>query len=242
MTNGLGIELERRNSTEDPIKVLFQISRALVGKQSLDEILQQIVIRTADLIESKICSLMLLDEKKENLVIRATQSLSGAYRGKPPIPIGQSISGRAVLMREVQQSEDVTNDPGYGFPEIARREGLKSLLSVPMMIEDEVVGVLNCYTDRKKVFSDDEIRLVQTIANHAAIAIEHMRMTVERQAAQAALETRKSVDQAKRVLMNRYQMTEESAHRMIQKMSMERNKPLREIADAIVVAAELPRK
>lgn len=241
MSNSPEVQGERQRA-EDPIRVLFQISRALLGKQSLDEILQQIVIRTADLIGSKICSLMLLDEKKEKLVIRATQSLSTAYRGKPAIPVGQSISGRAVLMRAVQQSEDVTVDPSYSFPEIAKREGLKSLLSVPMMIEDEVIGVLNCYTDEKKVFSRDEIRLVQTITNHAAIAIEHMRMVAEREAAKTALETRKSVDQAKRILMNRYQMTEEGAHRMIQKMSMERNKPLREIADAISVAADLPRK
>ena len=227
-------------SVDKQIEVLFQISRALVGKQSLDEMLQQIVIRTADLIDSKICSLMLLDEKKENLVIRATQSLSAAYRSKPPIPVGQSVSGKAVQTKKVYQVKDVTSDPSYGYPVIARQEGLQSLLSVPMMIGDEVIGVLNCYTAEQRHFSPTEIQLVQTIANHAAIAIEHMRVVAEKTQMKAMLETRKSLDQAKRILMQRYRMSENDAHHLLQKMSMERNKPLREIADAIVLAAELP--
>ena len=225
-----------------PIEVLFQISRSLVGKQSLDEILQQIVIRTADLIDSKICSLMLLDETKEYLVIRATQSLSPAYRGKPPIRVGQSISGKAVKTKKVLQTEDVTNDPVYSFPEIARQEGLKSLLSVPMMVGDEVIGVLNCYTEEARHFSPSEIQLVKTIANHAAIAIEHMRVVKEQAEAQSALETRRSTDQAKRILIQRYHLTEDDAHRLLQKMSMERNRPLKEISDAIILAVELPDK
>ena len=56
------------------LEVLFELSRALVGKQSLNEILHQIVIRTADLIDSKICALMLLDATKTELVIRETQN------------------------------------------------------------------------------------------------------------------------------------------------------------------------
>ena len=222
------------------IDVIYQISRALVGKQSLDEILQQIVIRTADLIDSKICSLMLLDDKKENLVIRSTQSLSAAYRSKPPIHVGQSISGKAVQTKKVYQVKNVTSDPLYGYPTIARQEGLKSLLSVPMMIGDEVIGVLNCYTAEERHFSVTEVQLVQTIANHAAIAIEHMRVVAEKTTIKAALDTRRSLDQAKRILIQRYRMSEEDAHHLLQKMSMERNKPLREISDAIILAAELP--
>lgn len=227
-------------STEKQIEVLFQISRALVGKQDLDEILHEIVIRTADLIDSKICSLMLLDEKKEHLVIRATQSLSATYRDKPPIRVGRSISGKVVQSKKVLQTEDVTTDPAYGYPAIAKQEGLRSLLSVPMMIADEVIGVLNCYTAEPRHFSPPEIQLVQTITNHAAIAIEHMRVVAEQMEAKAALETRKSADLAKRILMQRYRLTEEDAHRLLQKMSMERNKPLREISDALILAAELP--
>ena len=221
------------------LEVLYQISRALVGKQDLDAILQQVVHMTAQLIGSKICSLMLLNEKKGELVIRATQSLSLAYREKPPIRVGQSVSGKVVVRKEPIQVLDVTKDPLYEYPAIARQEGLKSLLCVPLLVADKAIGVLNSYTEQEKNFSKEEVQLVQTVANQAAIVIEHARLIGEEAQARLALETKKAVDAAKRSLMKCRKMSEEEAHRFIQKTSMEKNKPQKEIAEAILMAAEL---
>ena len=221
------------------LEVLYQISGALVGKQDLDAILQQVVSMTAGLVGSKICSLMLLNAKKDELVIKATQSLSTLYRDKPPIKVGQSVSGKVVEKKHAIQVEDVTESPIYGYPEIARQEGLKSLLSVPLLLSEKVIGVLNCYTEEERTFSKEEIQLVQTIANQVAMAIEHVRLIGEEAEARLALETKKAIDGAKRVLMKRHKLTEEDAHRFIQKASMDRNKPQKEIADAIVLSAEL---
>ena len=221
------------------LEILYQVSRALVGKQDLDAILQQVVSMTAGLVDSKICSLMLLNGKKDELVIKATQSLSTAYRDKPPIKVGQSVSGKVLEKKHAMQVEDVTESPLYHYPDIARQEGLKSLLSVPLLLSDKVIGVLNCYTEEAKTFSKEEIQLVQTIANQAAMAIEHMRLVSEEAQSRLALETKKAIDGAKRVLMKRHKMSEEDAHRFIQKASMDRNKPQKEIADAIVLSAEL---
>ena len=221
------------------LEVLYQISRALVGKQDLDAILQQVVSMTAELVGSKICSLMLINKKKDELVIKATQSLSTAYRDKPPTKIGQSVSGRVVEKKHAIQVLDVTKDPIYNYPEIARQEGLKSLLSVPLLLSDKVIGVLNCYTEEEKVFSKEEIQLIQTIANQVAIVIEHVRVVSEEAEIRLALETKKAIDGAKRVLMKRHKMSEEDAHRFIQKASMDKNKPQKEIADAVILSAEL---
>ena len=223
------------------LEVLYQISRALVGKQNLDAILQQVVSMTAGLVGSKICSLMLLNQKKDELVIKATQSLSTAYRDKPPIKVGQSVSGKVVEKKQAIQVVDVTTSPVYSYPEIARQEGLKSLLSVPLLLSDKIIGVLNCYTEEEKNFSKEEIQLVQTIANQVSIMIEHVRLVSEEAEARASLEAKKSIDGAKRVLMKRHRMNEEDAHRFIQKASMDKNKPQKEIADAIVLSVELGR-
>ena len=221
------------------LEVLYQISRALVGKQDLDAILYQVDNMTADLAGSKICSLMLLNEKKDELVIKATQSLSTAYRDKPPIRVGQSVSGRVMEKKQPIQVRDVSQDPLYSYPDIARQEGLRSLLSVPLMLSDKVIGVLNCYTEEEKVFSKEEIQLIQTVANHAAVVIEHGRAVAEEAGARLALETKKAIDNAKRVLMKRRKMSEEEAHRFIQKASMDKNKPQKEIAEAILIAGDL---
>ena len=221
------------------LEVLYQISRALIGKQDLDAILYQVVNMTADLAGSKTCSLMLLNGKKDELAIKATQSLSTAYRDKPPIRVGQSVSGRVMEKKQPIQVRDVSQDPLYSYPEIAKQEGLRSLLSVPLMLSDKVIGVLNCYTEEEKVFSKEEIQLIQTVANHAAVVIEHGRAVAEEAEARLALETKKAIDSAKRVLMKRHKMGEEEAHRFIQKTSMDKNKPQKEIAEAILIAADL---
>lgn len=223
------------------LEVLYQISRALVGKQDLDAILQQVVSMTAELAGSQICSLMLLDSKNDELIIKATQSLSTAYREKPPIKVGQSVSGMVVKKKQAIQVADVTKDPAYRYPGIARQEKLKSLLSVPLAVSDRTIGVLNCYTKEEKVFTVEEIQLVQTVANQAAMVIEHTRLVSEEAQARLALETKKAVDGAKRVLMKRRGMAEEAAHKFIQRASMERNKPRKEIAEAILMAAKLER-
>lgn len=221
------------------LDTLFRISRSLVGKQSLDDVLDQIVNLTADLVSSKICALMLLDEKGDSLVIKATQSLSPAYKNKLPVKVGESISGRVIKNRTPIQVRDVIADERYSYGEVARSEGLKSLLSVPMLVGEIPIGVLNCYTVDEKEFTDTEIKLVQTIANQAAMSIEHTRI-VEREAqARLALETRKIVDQAKRLLMKSSNLSEEDAYRKIQKLSMAKGKPLKDIATAMLLAVEL---
>jgi signal transduction protein with GAF and PtsI domain len=232
-----GVGMMNHNNRQ--IEVLYHISRALAGKCSLDEILGQVVRMTAELVDSKICALLLFDETKTNLLIRATQSLSPAYLGKGPIPVGYSVVGRVVEIREAIQVADVTADPRYRYPEIARNEGLKSLLSVPLFMQDRVIGALNCYTEAVREFSPEEIQLVQIVANQAAAVIEHGRVSVEEAEARQELETRKSVETAKRELMKRRGFNEQDAHRFIQKTSMSRGRPLKETAEALMMALTL---
>jgi len=221
------------------LDTLAQVSKAVASERYLDEILQLIVTVTAELMGSKICSLMLLDEAKQVLVIKATQALSPAYRNKPPIHMGQSVSGRAVKERRPISILDVTQANGYVYPEIAAREGLKSLLSVPMMIKEQATGVLNLYTTTEHQFSEDEIRVLSTIANQAAVAIEHTRLLEQSVALQKSLEDRKLIEKAKGVLMQDYRLSEAEAFRTLQKQSMEKRKTMREIAEAILLAREL---
>ena len=233
-------EAARRRRRE--LDTLAQVSEAVVSERYLDEILQLTVTVTAELMGSKICSLMLLDEAKQTLVIRATQALSPAYRHKPPIKVGQSVSGRAVNERRPIRVSDVTKDRGYMFPDLARREGLRSLLSVPMVMQDRVIGVLNCYTAQEHRFSDEETRVLSTIANQAAVAIEHTRALEQAVALQQSLNERKLLEKAKGILIEELRCSEAEAFRTLQKQSMQKRKTMREIAEAVLLARELKGK
>lgn len=221
------------------LEALAQVSEAVVSARYLDEILQLIVAVTAELMGSKICSLMLLDETKQLLVIKATQALSPAYRNKPPIPVGQSISGLAVKQRRPMAVLDVTKNARYGFPEIAQREGLRSMLSVPMAMQDRVIGVLNCYTAHEHLFSHEEVRILSTIANQAAVAIAHTRVLEQAVALKKSLEERKLIERAKGILMEELRLSEAEAFRRLQRQSMETGKPMSQIAEAVVLAQDL---
>jgi GAF domain-containing protein len=194
---------------------------------------------TAEMLGSKICSLMLLDDKGKELKIEATQSLSEAYRSKPPVKVAGSVSGRAIQEKRPVVVEDVTQDPQYAYPDIARKENLKSLIIVPMLTKEKPIGVINCYTSERHTFTDEEIQLMQAVANQAAIAIEHTRAVEQAMAAQEALETRKLIERAKGILMRRQSLSEEAAYRVIQRQAMDRRKSMKEVAEAVVLSEEI---
>lgn len=221
------------------LQTIAQLSSSIVSNNYLHDILQMIVTMTAQLMGSKICSLMLLDEATQELRIAATQSLSSEYRKKPPIHVGQSISGRAIQNKKPISVLDVTKDPSYGFPAIARAEGLKSMLAVPMLIKEKPIGVLNCYTTTEHYFSDEEINIIQMIANQAAVAIENTRLFKESQAAIDALESRKLVDRAKVILMKEKKLSEPEAFQFIQRQAMNLRRTMKEIAEAIILNQQI---
>ena len=221
------------------IETLSQVSETVTSNRLLDDILQLIVTMTAQMMNSKICSIMLLDQPRGDLRIVATQSLSEQYRLKPNLKVGQSISGRAVQERRPMIVQDVTRDKDYMYPDMAKKEGLCSLLSVPMLVRDKAVGVINSYTSKPHHFSTEEVKLMQAIANQAAIAIEHATLIEKSFEMQEVLAVRKLVEQAKGHLMRSKKLSEEEAFRLIQRQSMDMRKSMREIAEAIILAGQI---
>jgi signal transduction protein with GAF and PtsI domain len=221
------------------LDLLSEISRTIVSDYYLKEILQLIVTMTAQVMESKICSIMLLDEKKQELVIASSQSLSKEYLTKKNLKVGQSISGKVVKEKRPITVLDVTKESGYMYPNVAKKEGLVSMLCVPMMIKERVIGVINSYTQHQYKFSEEEVGILQAIANQAAVAIENTRLDQEILAAKEALETRKVVERAKGVLMRELNVSEDEAYRKIHKKSMDLRKSMKDVADAIMVAYDI---
>ncbi len=113
------------------------------------------------------------------------------------------------------------------------------MLAVPMLIKDKPIGVLNCYTATEHVFSEEEINIIQTIANQSAVAIENTRLLKESKTAIDALETRKFVDRAKGILMKDKKLTEPEAFQFIQRQAMNLRRTMKEIAEAIILNQQI---
>lgn len=223
------------------LETLSQVSETVASNRLIEDVLQLIVTMTAQLMNSKICSIMLVDQDSGELRIAATQSLSEAYRRKPPLKVGQSMSGRAVQDQQPVYVPDVTAEDGYFYRDLAKQEGLHSLLSIPMLMKDNPIGVINVYTSTYHTFTDEEVKTLQAIANQSAVAIEHTRLLEKSFEMQEALEVRKLVERAKGFLMISKGLSEPEAFRLMQRQSMNLRKSMREIADAIILAEELQR-
>lgn len=227
------------NTRARELNLLHRISQVLGFDLSLSDVLQVIVSVTADLMESKIVSILLYDEANRSLSIAATQSLSPAYRDKPSVAVDASVSGKALLAKQPQVIADVQTDDSFGFREVAKAEGIVSMLSVPMLIRGQAIGVINSYSHQPRGYSEDDIKMLSLVASQAAIAIENARLQAATAAFQEDLEARKLVAKAKAVLMKKRGLDEPAAHRFIQKESMNRRKPMKEIAEALLLSEDL---
>jgi len=227
---------------EEQIKALTKISKAIASDLYLEDILRLIVTVTAEVMGSNICSLMLIDEKKNELVIRATQSVSEEYNKKPPLKIGEGIAGKVAKENRPLAVKDVTKEKEYKYKDIAKKEGLCSLLCVPLTVKGKVMGVINCYTSTPHDFTETQINVLTSIANQAAVAIENTELMVKSKVIQEELEERKKIERAKGLLMKEEKLTEEQAYLKIQRYSMDHRKTMREVVEAIILAADMKKK
>ena len=172
-TRRTNLRNEKENSRAKEINALLEISKAIASGLYLEDVLRLIVTVTANLMDSKICSLWILDEKDQKLNLKATQSISEEYLKERSLAIGEGVVGHVALYNQPMAIPNVIEEPLYKEKELAKKEGLVSMLSVPMCIKDRVIGVINCYTSYPHSFSKSEEEMLTTVANQAALCIEN---------------------------------------------------------------------
>jgi len=155
---------------------LASVSRAINSTLNLDEALRVITREVAILMRARMCSLMMLDENREWLDLRASYGAGPNYIKKPRLSVEESLLGSVVRRKKSVQIENVQTSNRYQNAEVARREGLVSLLSVPLLFAGRPIGALNVYTGRPYNFSNEEIKILGALAELSAIAIEKARL------------------------------------------------------------------
>jgi two-component system, sensor histidine kinase PdtaS len=157
---------------------LSEVARTISNSPYLDEVLQLLVHLTAQQFNYRVCTVRLLDEARNELVLRATQATIKAYQKKRAIKLGESIAGRALEENRPIIVRDVQIDSEYIGHDLAVEQGLRSMICVPLSIQDKPVGVLSCYTEHVRDFPSDEIKALETLAQQAALAIENAKLQV----------------------------------------------------------------
>ncbi|TFG89891.1 MAG: ANTAR domain-containing protein [Candidatus Atribacteria bacterium] len=224
---------------EDYLKTLNKISRAITSDLYLEDILNLIVTLTANVMKAKVCNVWLIDEKKQEFNIKATQSMHQEYLNKKTIKLNEGIVGLVAREKKPKLIFDVLKEEQYKEKKLARKEGLVSMVSIHMMVKDKVIGVLNVYTNKPYEFTKAEISLLSTIANQAAVAIEKTELIVRTKIIQEELDTRKKTERAKGILMEEKNINESEAFSLIRKSSMDKRISMKEIAEAIILSYEI---
>ncbi len=224
---------------KDYLKTLNEISSAIVSDLYLEDILKLIVTLTANVMGAKICNVWLFDEKNQEFTIEATQAMSKEYLKKRTIKLNEGVVGFVAREKKPKLILDVLKEERYKEKKLARKENLVSMASIPMMVKDKVIGVLNVYTNKPYEFSKAEVTLLSTIANQAAVAIEKTELIVRTKIIQEELDTRKKIERAKGILMEERNINESEAFSLIRKSSMDKRISMKEIAEAIILSYEI---
>ncbi|MFQ6066684.1 MAG: GAF domain-containing protein [bacterium] len=163
----------------------------LIAAEDLPETLQVLTKACTRSLKVKACSIRLLDEKGKRLEMKAVHGLSQEYLKKGPVEIEKNPLDRKVLRGEVVSILDVAKEPLFQYPKEAKREGICSLLSVPLKMREKPVGVLRIYTSRPHQFNKNEVAIANTLAVQGAIAIEKAKI---QQRMQTLMEIAKTIN------------------------------------------------
>lgn len=159
--------------TQRYYRSLYEIAAAVNSAGTPESVLDAIVTAVAGALEAKGCSLMLLTPDRETLVHTAARGLSDWYVRKGPLSADRSIA--QALLGEPVAILNATEDGRVQYREQARQEGIASMLSAPVLLKQEVVGVIRVYTAEPHEFTADETYFVQAAANLGAIALDNAR-------------------------------------------------------------------
>jgi len=178
----------------DQLRRLQAVTDAALAHLSLDDLLQELLDRVHEILDADTCAILMLDPTTNELVARAAIGIEEEVEQGVRIPVGRGFAGRVaatrapVVLRRVDHS-NVLNP-------ILREKGIVSLLGVPLMIGGDVLGVLHVGSLTQREFSDDDIELLQAVADRAALAIEHARAYEAERASRIRLEQIQAVTDA----------------------------------------------
>ena len=161
------------------IAVLYEAGQAVLSTFDLDEVLQRILAIARDYFRLPNVAILLLDKQARQLYVR---SQVGWDPGKDAIRLGcnEGLTGAAFSKKQPVYAADVSKDARY----ICAAQATKSELAIPLMVRDEVVGVLDCQSDQLNRFDQETVELLTLFSTQASLALENARLyTLERQRA-----------------------------------------------------------
>ncbi|MCK4809374.1 MAG: response regulator [Candidatus Omnitrophica bacterium] len=158
------------------LSLLYKIGQDISSSLKLEEVLETIVDKICAILDLEICSILLIEEENNKLLIKAARGLDEEICAETEISLGESIPGWVVQHSEAVLVEDIESDPRFARKNKAKYY-TRSFISVPLIFKQKVIGVINVNNKKSKgAFTRDDFDFIKGIANQAAIAVENARL------------------------------------------------------------------
>src|SRR5919202_6462665 len=154
----------------ETLRKLQSVTDAALAHLTLEELLDELLVRVRDVLDADTCAVLLLDEPTNELVARAAKGIEEEVEQGVRIPVGKGFAGRVAAERRVIEIEDV--DHSYVLNPILREKGIKSLLGAPLLAHDRILGVIHVGSLTPRLFDEEDERLLTIVAQRAALAID----------------------------------------------------------------------
>ncbi len=238
------------NTPETPVSLLHRISSIVSSNLSLEEMLGEIVGLTAQVTECDACLVYLIDHDTNEIVLRASQVPHAAALGELRMQMGEGITGWVAEHKSVVAlPSNAGADPRFARFQSLIEDTYEAFLSVPLVSGGEVIGVINVHHREPHDHSHDETALLIFVGEQMGVAVakslleeEKARLVEETAVIKRHLEERKIVERAKGILQQKYNITEEDAYFRLRNQSRRLRRPMRDLAEAILLAEDLDRQ
>jgi K+-sensing histidine kinase KdpD len=167
--------LESERAARMRLEHVQAITDAALAHLEIDDLLAVLLPRIRTILDAQTCAVLLLDEQRQELVASAAVGIEEEVERGVRIPLGKGFAGRVAAERRPVVFDDVDDV----LNPILREKGIKSLLGVPLLVRDQVIGVLHVGSLTRRTFTSDDADLLQLVAERVALAIERARIHEE---------------------------------------------------------------
>ncbi len=232
------------------ISLLHRISGIVSSNRTVDEMLGEIVGMTVQVTGCDACLVYLMELGTGEIVLRASQVPHAAEIGHLSVQMGQGVTGWVAENKSVVAlAENAAQDKRFlSLPGLVE-DTYEAFCSVPLISAGDIIGVINVHHRDRHDHTPEEISLLTFIGEQMGGAIararledENTRLAEEAQEMKRQLETRKLVERAKGILQYKFHLTEEEAYLRLRNESRRLRRPMRDLAEAIILTEDLARK
>lgn len=222
------------------LDLLHEIGSHIAAADPLHQVLDLIVALAVSEVACDSCFLYVLEN--DELVLRASKNPHPEIVDRLSLRVGQGITGwTAQHHQPVALASDAYRDSRFRFFSELPEDRYEAFLSVPILCRGRVVGVINLQHRLAHFHTSQEVKLISTMGFLVGAEIEMARLEGQLSQLSQRLESRKLIERAKGILQRDLGVSEEAAYRTLQRQSRELRKPMRELAEAVVVADEIKR-